>query len=107
MSLEPTFRNSLCQSFTTNVDKMSLHLDDPGTDGSNDSTVPHEAVTWSSPTDGVSTATVEYDDLTGDYTHIGLWDDTTFRQGIPCEIHYVTAADVTVTLTHEVDTTND
>lgn len=103
MSLEPGFKTTLCQAFTANVDKLSLHTADPGTTGANDSTVPHVTLTWDTPTDGVSTALAEIAALTGDYTHVGLWDDTTFRQGIPCAISYDAAADVAILVTHAVD----
>lgn len=103
MSMPDAFRNLLCQAFTDNVDHVSLHTADPATTGANDSAIPHAAITWSSPTVGVSTATVEIDDVTGDYTHIGLWDGATFRMGIECEISYGAATDIEILLTHEED----
>lgn len=94
------FRNLLCQAFTGSVDSISLHTDDPGTTGANDSAVPHEALAWTSPDDGSASATVLYEDLTGEFTHVGLWDGATFRMGIKCPIKLTAPADVVIMVTH-------
>jgi hypothetical protein len=96
------FKTILAQAFTTNVDSMSLHTADPGTTGASDSGITHKALTWTGPTDGVGSASATYNGLTGAYTHIGLWEGATFRQGVECEIAYDAPADVTVTVAHEV-----
>jgi hypothetical protein len=103
MSIPNTFKTILAQAFTTNVTHMSLHTADPGTTGANDSAVAHKALTWTGPTNGVATVSATYTALTGNYTHVGLWAGATFRQGITCPISYAAAADVIVTVTHEVD----
>lgn len=103
MSLPSAFKTTLCQAFTNGVNKLSLHTADPGTTGANDSAVQHATVTWTGPTDGVATALVQISSLTGDFTHIGLWSDSTFKQGIPCVINYGAATNVAILVTHEVD----
>lgn len=96
------FKDELCAEFTARVDSLSLHVTDPGTDGSNDSTVAHVALTWTAPVDGVSYAVATFAGLAGNYTHVGLWDGATFRMGILCPINFSTVADVAVMVIHEV-----
>lgn len=100
MSLTDATKTVLCAAFTTNVDHMSLHTADPGVTGANDSAIAHKTVTWNGETDGVDTATITYTGLSGDFTHIGLWEGATFRQGIECSIHYTAATTITILLTH-------
>ena len=102
MSAPDTFKNVLCQGFMDNVDHISLHTASPGTTGAHDSGLAHVILVWGSPTAGVTTALAEYFGLTGDYTHIGLWDGATFRQGIECAISYSAPADIAILVTHEV-----
>ncbi|WP_396903029.1 hypothetical protein [Mycolicibacterium sp.] len=104
-TMTSNFKDELCAEFTGRVDALSLHLTDPGTDGSNDSPTAHAALTWTTPIDGVSYAVATFTELSGDFTHVGLWGqtDTTFRMGIPCPINFSTAADVAVMVVHEVN----
>lgn len=99
--IEPAFLGLLCTDFTGRVNQMSLHTADPGTTGANDSEVSHATVTWTV-VGGISTATVVFTGLVGNYTHIGLWATTTFRMGIPVEIHRTVPGDVAVMVSHEV-----
>jgi hypothetical protein len=97
------FKAILVTAFIDNVTHMSLHTTPgPGTTGANDSAVTHVELTWGSIVDGVSSALAEFADVTGDYTHIGLWEGATFRQGIACEIHYTAPANLAILVTHEV-----
>lgn len=61
-----------------NIDKVSLHTDDPGNTGANDSGETKQTLTWSTPTGGWMKATATFADVSGTFTHIGLWDGTDF-----------------------------
>jgi hypothetical protein len=61
-----------------NIDKISLHTDDPGNTGANDSGVTKQSLTWSTPSQGWMKATATFTGVSGTFTHIGLWDDTVF-----------------------------
>jgi hypothetical protein len=103
MSLTNAMKTSLCEAYTDRVDSVSLHTGNPGTTGADDSAVPHEDLSaWSEPDDGLSTASASFDDLTGEYSWIGLWDGDTFVQGIPCTINYTAATDIVILVTHTV-----
>ena len=102
MSLTEAFANLVCTGFTGHVSRISLHTADPGTTGANDSGITHATLTWTTPSSGLSTTSATFTALTGDYTHVGLWESTTFRQGIEVGIHYPAPADVTVLVTHSV-----
>lgn len=102
MSLTEAFANLVCTGFTVHVNRMSLHIGDPGTTGANDSGITHAVLTWTTPSSGLSTASVTFTNLTGDYTHIGLWEGATFDQGIEVSIHYSAPATITILLTHDV-----
>jgi hypothetical protein len=103
VSIEDTFKTLLCEAYTTHVDHLSLHTGDPGSTGANDSAVPHAALEWSDAADGLSTALAELSGITGDLTHIGLWEGATFRQGIPCPISYTATVDLAILVTHRVE----
>ena len=64
-----------------NINKVSLHTDDPGNTGENDSGETKQTLTWSTPTGGWMKATATFTDVEGTFTHIGLWDDTVFIEG--------------------------
>lgn len=102
MSAPDTFRNILAQSFADNVDKVSIHTATPGATGANDSGIAHATVSWSAPSAGITTALAHFDNVTGTYTHIGLWKGTTFRQGLACRIVYTAPANLAILITHEV-----
>ena len=96
------FKNQLCQDYTSAVDGMSLHTyPGPGTTGDNDSGIHRNALVWTESNFGVSTTSTTFVNLTGHYSHIGLWEGGTFRQGIECPIDYDAPADVTITVVHE------
>ena len=61
-----------------NIDKVSLHTDDPGNTGANDSGITKETLTWSTPSEGWMKATATFTSISGTFTHIGLWDGTTY-----------------------------
>ncbi|MCG7610335.1 hypothetical protein [Mycobacterium sp. CnD-18-1] len=105
MSMHEDFQNLLVSAFTGAVDALSLHTADPGTTGANDSAVPHETLTWTTPVDGASSTTALLTGLTGDYTHVGLWQGATFRMGIEAPISYTAPADVAILVTHDVEQT--
>jgi hypothetical protein len=93
----------MCQAFTGNVDKLSMHDGDPGTTGAHDTGVTHASLVWSAPSGGVSTATGSFTGLVVAATHIGLWEGSTFRQGIACPINYTVATDIDILVSHQVD----
>jgi hypothetical protein len=61
-----------------NIDKVSLHTDDPGNTGANDSGVTKQTLTWSTPSAGWMKATATFTSVSGTFTHIGLWDGSVF-----------------------------
>lgn len=61
-----------------NINKVSLHTDDPGNIGANDSGETRRTLTWSTPAAGWMKATATFTDVSGTFTHIGLWDDDVF-----------------------------
>lgn len=105
MSMSNDFQTLLVEAFTGAVDSLSLHTADPGTTGANDSEVSHTALTWSTPIDGSSSAIASLTGITGDYTHVGLWEGETFRMGIECPVKYSAPADVMIMVTHSVEQT--
>jgi hypothetical protein len=88
--VNPTELNLLATAFT-NVDKCSLHTDDPGNTGDNDSGITHGTVTWSTPAAGYMYAVCEFASVTGTFTHVGLWDDTVFISGHVYDVQIPTA----------------
>ena len=95
--------NALCGDFTGLVDEMSLHTGHPGSTGANESGVSREGLSWTSPYDGLSSATASFTGITGDYPWVGLWGSSTFRGALRVNISNTAARDVTVMVTHEVD----
>ena len=98
----PTQLNLACSSFT-NIDKVGLHTADPGLDGSNDSGITKQTVTWSTPKAGYMKATVTFPNVTGTFTHVGLWDDTVFIQGRPLNVTIPTAQNLVVLIEFSVE----
>jgi len=62
-------------SALTNITQVSLHTDDPGNLGDNDSGETKQELVWSSPSTGWMKAMATFPDVEGTFTHIGLWDD--------------------------------
>lgn len=103
MSLLASVLNAECAAATAMFDTVSLHTDDPSTDGSNeDETAGQEALTWSSPASGISTATAAWTAITGDWTHIGLWNGATFVGSIERTISFPTSENLTLVFQHKV-----
>lgn len=70
-------RNIVCAALQ-NIDTISLHTDDPGNTGDNESDFARETLTWSTPSGGGMKATATFDNVDGIFTHIGLWEGETF-----------------------------
>lgn len=99
--LTTTLKNNLADAFKADVTHVSLHTDDPGTTGANDSGVTHAAITWGSSSAGVVSGTAQFNNLTVVCTHIGLWEGATFR-GAYENAFTVTDATVNLVVRHEV-----
>jgi|LakMenEpi03Aug12_release.lakeMendotaPanAssembly.Ray.scaffolds.fasta_scaffold3517949_1 hypothetical protein len=72
--------NILCSDLQ-NIDTVSLHTDDPGNTGDNESEYTRETLTWSTPSVGAMKALATFDNVQGNITHIGLWDGEVFKHG--------------------------
>lgn len=91
--------NAQCSGATGLFDSISLHTDDPSTDGSNmDETAGDKSLTWSTPSNGVSTASATWTSISGTWTHLGLWNSTTFVGSIERDFSLDTSGDLTVAL---------
>lgn len=103
MALLAAVLNAECAAGTALFDTVSLHTADPGTDGSNeDLTAGQEALSWSAPSSGVSSATASWTGITGDWTHVGLWNASTFVGSIARTISFPTPEDLTLVFQHSV-----
>ena len=70
--------NTLCSAYG-NVDGVTLHTDDPGNTGANDSGITKVGLTWGTPVTGVMSATGTFPSVpVGEYPWAGLWDGTVF-----------------------------
>jgi hypothetical protein len=74
-------RNTVCAALQ-NIDTISLHTDDPGNIGDNESDITRESLTWSTPSGGAMKAMATFTAIEGNYTHIGLWEGDTFIHGM-------------------------
>lgn len=101
----PPQLNTLCDAFK-NIDGASLHTDDPGNDGSNDSGITHVAVSWSSSQNGRMTALPTFEGVTGSFTHVGLWDGDVFIEARPCQMTDIVDQDITILIEHQVRSAN-
>jgi hypothetical protein len=98
MSIFAAVLNAECAAGTGMFDTATLHTGDPSTTGANEDTgAGEETLTWSSPANGVATATATWSGVTGDWTHIGLWNGSTFVGSVEREISFPTSEDLTVT----------
>jgi hypothetical protein len=94
--------NLLCAAYQ-NVDRLGLDTGDPGVSGaSNDSGIPKATLTWSTPANGVMTATANFNDIDGTFTHITLWDGSVFIEAKPRAITLADTTDLTVAVEHKV-----
>lgn len=66
----------------SNIDGVTLHTDNPGYDGSNDSGADKQALEWSAPSAAGMKATATFSGVVGTFTHVGLWDGDTFITGL-------------------------
>lgn len=98
--MDSTQLNLAAASFQ-NIDKCSLHTADPGNTGDNDSGITHGTVTWSTTTAGYMYALVTFSSISGDFTHVGLWDGSVFIKGYPYEVSLPTAQDLKVLIEFE------
>lgn len=97
----PPQLNLQCQSYQ-NVDRASLHTADPGNTGASDSGIAHAALAWSSIQDGRMTALATFPNVTGNFTHVGLWDDAVFIEGRPCQMDDIDNQDIILLVEHRV-----
>lgn len=98
----PPQLNTACSSFT-NINKVSLHTADPGNTGDNDSGITKQTLTWSTPQAGRMKATATFANVTGSFTHIGLWAGTVFIQGEPLNVNIPTAQNLKVLVEFAVE----
>jgi hypothetical protein len=97
MTLKAAVLNAQCSAATALFDTASLHTADPaGTGANEDPAVDQAALTWSAPSNGVSTATATFTDVSGDWTHIGVWNSSTFEGAFPRTISMAVADVLTV-----------
>lgn len=79
--------NKHCLAYN-NIDGVTLHTDNPGNTGANDSGVAKATLSaWSTPVTGIMHATASFDSVpAGEYPYIGLWDGTVFIEGQPLNL---------------------
>ena len=97
--------NTLCDAYR-NINKASLHTDAAGNTGENDSEYAHVTVTWSSTLDGRMTALPTFENVTGTFVEVGLWDDDVFIESLPCQMTDVVDQDISVLIEHQARVTN-
>lgn len=92
--------NELCAAYG-NVDGMSLHtasgVDDSNMLGSK------ESLTWGTPTNGVMSSSVTFDEVNGAVRFVRVWDGDTFIEEFPINAGTgveVVAQPVTVAIQH-------
>jgi hypothetical protein len=79
MTLLNTVLNAQTAAATALFDAVSLHTAAAGGAGANeDGAVTRQAPTWSSPSAGVSTASVTFTAVTGEWVEVGFWNSGTF-----------------------------
>jgi hypothetical protein len=79
-----------------NIDKVSLHTDDPGNTGANDSGETKQTLSWSTPAGGKMKASATFQDVSGTFTHIGLWDGLVFVESRTLNVTLPTSQDLVV-----------
>lgn len=95
--------NALCASYG-NVDKVSLHSAS-GVDTSNMLGSKVSLSAWSTPTNGVMTATATFTAVSGHVAFVRVWDDTVFIEEFPVNAGDgvdVVAQDLAVAVQHRV-----
>lgn len=101
--MNDSFRNELAAAYSDMLDTASLHDNDPGTNGDNDSGIPHVPLEWSDPIGGVVSVSFAFPGLVGDYPYIGLWKDGVFKQKMRVNINRTAPTDVVVQITHSIE----
>jgi hypothetical protein len=92
--------NLLCGAYQ-NVDKMSLHTGDPGSNGANDSGITKATLSWGTPVDGVMSATATFASVpAGNYPYVGLWDGAVFIEGFAFNVVTSQTIPLYVTVQH-------
>lgn len=98
--MNQTQLNQLCESYQ-NIDGMTLHTDDPGNLGANDSGLDKATLTWSDAVSGVMSATGTFAEVeAGDYPYAGLWDDDVFIEAVSLNLVVSQTIPVYVTVEH-------
>lgn len=95
--------NTLCAAYG-NVDMASLHSAS-GVDTSNMLGAKVSLSAWSTPTNGVMTATAAFADVTGSLAYVRVWDGTVFIEEFPVNAGEgvdVVTQDVTLAIQHRV-----
>ncbi len=100
----PSQLNLACTSLQ-NIDKVSLHTDEPGNTGENDSGETKQTLSWSTPKSGYMKATATFASVSGTFTHVGLWDGTVFIHARPLNVTLPTAQDLVILVEFEVEVT--
>jgi hypothetical protein len=100
MTLQAAVLNASCAAATALFDSVSLGTGPLEAD--EDTGIANEALTWTSPSAGVSTASATFEAIEGDWTHLLLWNSTTFVGSVAREISFDVASDLVVALEHSV-----
>jgi hypothetical protein len=87
--------NTVCAALQ-NIDKVSLHTGNPGNTGANDSGITKQTPTWTTPAGGSMKALVTFTNVSGTFTHIGLWDGTVFIESRILNVTLPTTQDLKV-----------
>lgn len=102
MARSDAMKNALAQAWANKVDRVAIHIGDPGTTGANDSGITHVAVTWpGGPTAGViSSNPIDISVPAGTHmTHVGAWNSTDgFLESFANNINFVDATTYRLTL---------
>jgi hypothetical protein len=94
--------NLACASLQ-NIDLVSLHTADPGNTGANDSGIAKQTLTWSTPSAGYMKATATFANVSGTFTHVGLWDGAVFIHGKPLQVTLPSAQNLIVLVEFTVE----
>lgn len=101
----PTQLNLACASLQ-NIDKVSLHTADPGNTGEYDSGETKQTLTWTTPSAGYMRATATFSDVSGTFTHAGMWDGSVFIHARPLNVTLPTAQDLVVLVEFTIEVTS-
>jgi hypothetical protein len=65
--------NTLCETLQS-ITQISLHDGEPGYLGDNETEVDRQEPSWSTPAGGAMKALVTFEEVSGTFTHVGMWD---------------------------------